>query len=102
MIKNLRENPCPRCLILKKDILGIGTPADAQLRKKFQTDTEARRRQDIERARKLMFEKGCAIQKTQVQNLLEGRSLVPTRVSFIFSYSTILTHVKECLFRKIV
>ena len=44
-----------------------------------------------------MFENGCAIQKTQVQKVLASCSLVPTRVSFTLSYSTLLTRVLECI-----
>ena len=62
MIKNLRQDPCLRCLILKKDILGVGTLSNAQLCKRFQTDNDSRH-QDVKKERKLIFERGCPIQK---------------------------------------
>ena len=85
-IKNLGKHPCPRCLILKTDIHNVGTPAGAQQRKRIRVDNTSRR-QDVEKARKAMFEKGCKITSTQVQSYLSDRSMVPTRVHI---YSLVL------------
>ena len=79
-IKNLGWNLCPQCLILKTDIHGVGMAADAQHRKKIRVDNVSRR-QDVEKARKAMFEKGCKITSTQVQSSLAAHSMVPTHVT---------------------
>src|ERR1700761_8628008 len=78
-IKNLGLAPCPRCLIKKKDIPGVGTPADTRQRNKRRIDNEQRRKR-VESARTLIFEKGSAITSKDVQKHLGRRSMVPTRV----------------------
>ncbi|KAH9012682.1 hypothetical protein EDB84DRAFT_1278570, partial [Lactarius hengduanensis] len=80
-IKNLGRFPCPRCLTKKKDIHDLGTPQDARRRKRIRADND-RRRRDVNRARKVMFEKGCPIPNAPVQRILGDRSMVPTRNAF--------------------
>jgi hypothetical protein len=78
-IKNLGQRPCPRCLILKKDIPDVGTPRDTQRRQRFRSDNK-RKRQDVEDARKLIYQEGRLIQHKKVQDILGKQSTVPTRV----------------------
>jgi hypothetical protein len=99
-IKNLGAAPCPRCLIKKKDIPGVGTWSDAQKRRP-RIDND-QRHQAIEEARKSMFEKGLAINSKAVQKHLNVRSMVPTQVSIHLTglrltdtYSR--THFQKCL-----
>ncbi|KAH9161682.1 hypothetical protein EDB89DRAFT_2029564 [Lactarius sanguifluus] len=80
-IKNLGRAPCPRCLIQMKEIHGVATPSDVRIRNRLRIDNE-RRRERVERARKLIFEKGHAISGAPVQRILGDHSMIPTRNAF--------------------
>jgi len=78
--------PCPRCLLLKSKIPLIGLKTDLKQRiKLLRMDSDARR-ETIEIARRLMFEEGINITSKRIEELLRPHSLVPTRVSHLFSF----------------
>ena len=71
--------PCPRCEIKKEFIAGLGTHVDNQRRAHEQVDDESRQKK-IEKARQSIFEKGARVSGTTVENILQDKSFVPTRV----------------------
>ncbi|KAH9172689.1 hypothetical protein EDB89DRAFT_1832399, partial [Lactarius sanguifluus] len=87
-IKNMGRSPCPHCLILLKETGGVGTRPDTRLRQRLRIDNE-RRRQKVEAARKLIYQKGFTITSKRVQDILGNYSMVLTRNAF----SEILTGV---------
>lgn len=99
MIKNLRRNPCLQCLIRKENIHNVGTPANAMHRRRFCADNVSRH-QDIEKARKALYQNGCKITATPVQSSLTAHSMVPTWVSFYLSYYALLIHPTEHILRE--
>ena len=95
-LKYLSKCPCPRCLILKSRIPRMGSKSDTRDRLKLvRVDSESRR-QKVELARKLLFEKGINVTSVRIKNLLDEQSLTPTRVclNFIFLRNTGLTMVR--------
>ena len=83
-LKYLSTCPCPRCLLLKSKIPGIGSKSDTRDRLKLvRVDSESRHHR-VESARRLLFEKGVNITSTQIKNILDEESLTPTRVCFKF------------------
>jgi len=74
--------PCPRCLLLKSKIPLIGSKTDTRSRLKLVRKDDEARRQKIEAARRLMFEKGVNITSERIEKILRPQSLTPTRVSF--------------------
>ena len=73
-------HPCPRCLIDTKCLHGVGTITDIRTRNRQTRDDNQRRRTDVDRARKKIYEGGRKIDSSAVQDILKDRSLVPTRV----------------------
>jgi hypothetical protein len=83
-LKYLSKCPCPRCLLLKSKIPRIGSKSDARDRLKLvRVDSESRR-YAVESARRLLFVKGVNITSSRIKDILDGESLTPTRVCFIF------------------
>jgi hypothetical protein len=78
-IRNLGKFPSPRTLIQKNYIPGLGTTADDQRRQHIRLDDE-HRQNNVELARKFIFEKGLGIKSKGVEGLLETKSYTPTRV----------------------
>lgn len=73
--------PCPLCLVEKSDIRKMGLVADMSARvKRARIDSTARRRK-VELSRKIIYDRGCAVNHNSVETLLKAESLVPTRVS---------------------
>jgi hypothetical protein len=80
-IKCLGQNPCPRCLVQKEDIVLVGTNADITTRNhRLRTDNDTMR-QKVERARKIIFTEGLGVKSNQIEKILKDYSNVPTRVS---------------------
>ena len=99
-IRNLGKCPSPRTEIEKKYIPGLGTMADDQRREHIRLDDE-HRQENVELARKFIFEKGLGIKSTAVEGLLESKSYTPTRVCisvFIFNLYPLTYFLVECLF----
>jgi hypothetical protein len=73
--------PCPRCLLLKSKIPLIGSKTDTKQRLSLARVDTKERRNTVEKARRLIFEKGVNITSSHIDDLLRPESLVPTRVS---------------------
>ena len=80
MIRNMGECLCPRCLIPKSRVHQIATERDILQRKLLQRCNSQTWRDKIAAARQLIYEKHYAVQTPQVEELLKGKSLVPTLV----------------------
>ena len=83
-IKYLAQCPCPRCLVKKEQIDAIGTKVDSIRRSQIREDDESRREQ-VERARGWIFERGYSVVSAAVERLL-STSLIPTRVRHLLFY----------------
>jgi len=73
--------PCPRCLINKCEIQDLGTRRDLKRRETKKRVDDSRRRMLVETAREMIYTKGVRPGAKSISNLLQSRSLVPTRVS---------------------
>lgn len=80
-IKYLSKCACARCLVLKSKFPLLGSKRDMQDRLKLKRVDDQNRRDAIELARKLIFEKGVSLGSKQIADILGSKSLVPTRVS---------------------
>ena len=96
-IRNLGKCPSPRTLIEKWYIQGLGTMADDQQRQHIRLDN-VHRQENVELARKFIFEKGLGIKSKGVEGLLDSQSYTPTRVCIFDSYSYFISTYK-CPFR---
>jgi hypothetical protein len=85
-IRNLGKCPSPTTLIEKQYIPGLGTTANDQRHQHIRIDDD-HRQENVELARKFIFEKGLGIKSKGVEGLLESRSYTPTRVCIFGSYS---------------
>lgn len=79
-IKFLGRCPCPRCLICKTDIRNFGTDSDRRIRQARARRDDQLRRDKVEKARKLVYEKGISLASERVDNIIGPHSLVATRV----------------------
>lgn len=95
-IRNLGKCPSPRTLIEKQYISGLGTRVDDQRRQHIRLDNN-HRQENVELARKLIFEKGLGIKSKGVEGLLESKSYTPTRVRIFCSYSYLTSTNKSPL-----
>ena len=83
-LKYLSTCPCPRCLLHKSKISRIGSKSDTRDRLKLVRVDSDSRRDAVDSARRLLFEKGVNITSTRIKDILDGESLTPTRVCFKF------------------
>jgi hypothetical protein len=90
-IKFLGECPCPRCLIKKEDVPKMGMKIDLETRLATQRVNDAQRHRKIEKARKLIFQHSIGINGQRIKKILQGESLVPTRVSNLFTNLRLLS-----------
>jgi hypothetical protein len=89
-VRSLGTCPCPRCLIKKDYIKGLGTAVDKQRRAKLRKGDE-RYRAKIETAREIIYKKGYAVNSKAVDRVIGSESFTPTRVStLIIKTSTLL------------
>ena len=72
--------PCPRCLIKKEYIKGLGTKVDRQRRAKLRECNE-RYRAQVETAREIIYKKGYAVNSKAVNSVIGSESFTPTHVS---------------------
>ena len=79
-IRDMGGCPCPRCLIPKAMIPGLGTVADTRWRTESTRTDDDQRREKIKAARDLIYKKGYAVTSKHVEDLLKSESLVPTEV----------------------
>lgn len=79
-VKFLGKCPCPRCLVTKTDIPGMGSPADMDTRLNNIRISDRKLRDKVATARKSIFNHGARISGTNVKKVLDDESLVPTQV----------------------
>jgi hypothetical protein len=79
-LKYLSICPCPRCLVLKTKIHKLGMKSDTRDRQKLVRVDSETRRDVVELARKLLFQKGLAISSDRIKDILYEGSLTVTRV----------------------
>ncbi|KAJ3554423.1 hypothetical protein NM688_g3120 [Phlebia brevispora] len=80
-LRFLAQCPCPTCLTEKKYIPQMGLKTDERRRNNHRQD-DPWVHNLIQRARKLIFEKGLSIHSTRVEALLKDTSLLPLRNAF--------------------
>ena len=86
LVAGIRNNgvcPCHRCLIKKSDLSDLGAPADSQQCVEQRIDSEDRRRELVEDARREIAENNYAVDGAKVEGLLKSQSLVPVNVGSI-------------------
>ena len=76
-IKSMGLFPCPRCLVIKGDIPEVGSYLDMKNRQK---NTRVYSIENVEIARKAIFDGGRSISYRGPYNILKTGSWVPTRV----------------------
>lgn len=86
-IRDMGGCPCPRCLIPKHLIPGLGTESDVKWRTESTRKDDAPRREKVEAARELIYNRGYVVNSSRVDELLKAESYVPTEVC---SSSTII------------
>ena len=79
-IRNLGRCPCPRCLIPLDHVANMGMRRDMAQRKTLARIDNVKRRNRVEMARKMIYEKGYVVDSRAVEVLLQEDSLVPTAV----------------------
>lgn len=66
---------CPRCLVEKDEIRRLGTADDHALRQEYRRFDDAEQRRLIQKARKLIYEKGVPVNSKKIEKLLRQASL---------------------------
>ena len=79
-VRNLGLCPCPRCLIKKEYIKGLGTMVDGQRRANLWTWSK-RYQRTVETAREIVYKRGYAVNSKAVDRVIGSESFTPTRVS---------------------
>jgi hypothetical protein len=79
-IRNLGKCPCPHCLIPLNRVHNMGMARDMQQRETMARVDDMRRRNLIDAARRVIYEKNFRVNSTAVENMLQDTSLVPTAV----------------------
>jgi hypothetical protein len=97
-IRKQGKFPSPRTLIEERYIQGLGTTADDQRRQHIRLDDD-HRQENVELARKFIFEKGLGIKSKGVEGLLASKSYTPTRVCISFVIHTLLLLTNDLLER---
>lgn len=83
LLATIRDNglcPCPRCLVKSDEIPNLGLKSDMKLRKTKAREDNLERRQDILKARNLIFQDGLSVKSKKVESLLRDKSYVLTEV----------------------
>ncbi|TCD64617.1 hypothetical protein EIP91_003851 [Steccherinum ochraceum] len=80
-IRYLAKCPCPRCLVLKSDIAGLGTQADRQTRENAREDGPSKW-YDIQRVRRWLYVLGLSFGVKRIKETLEAYSGTATRNAF--------------------
>ncbi|KZP03709.1 hypothetical protein FIBSPDRAFT_672759, partial [Athelia psychrophila] len=81
-IRDMGGCPCPRCLIPKHLIPGLGTESDVKWRTESTRKDDAPRREKVEAARELIYNRGYVVNSSRVDELLKAESYVPTENAF--------------------
>jgi hypothetical protein len=79
-IRNRGICPCPRCLITKTELSQFGTQLDMDKRTTLARVDNRAERYDIENARRKIYQGKFCVNTQFVEDLLKGKSRVPTLV----------------------
>jgi hypothetical protein len=90
-IRNLGRCPCPRCLIPLDRVIDMGKRRDMTQRGTLARIDDMSRRNRIDSAREIIYEKNYAVDSNPVENLLKVDSLVPTAVRDLFLSSVVIS-----------
>ena len=82
-IKNKGKCPCPQCLIPKGKFHNLGSYQDQCQHLTLARVDDDSRWSKVDGARRLMYEKHYALDGKAVDALLQGQSLVPTKVNHL-------------------
>lgn len=82
-IRNLGRCPCPRCLITIDRVQNLGMARDMRQRETMAREDNIRRRNLIDAARKVIYERNFRVNSAGVEKMLRDMSLVPTVVCFL-------------------
>jgi hypothetical protein len=82
------KHPCPRCLVEKSKLDGMGTPADMSVRERTSRKDDDQRRDLITEAQRLVFEEDIPFGDSKIDALLKSQSYHPVTVRPI-SFSSI-------------
>ena len=94
-IKAMGLYPCPRCLVIKGDIPEVGSFLDMKNRQK---SARVYSIENVEIARKAIFDSGRSISYRGDHDMLKMGSWVPTRVrSFLVLPPQVVDSIPECL-----
>lgn len=100
-IRNLGCCPCPRCLMPLCTVDSMGKPRDMMQRNSLLRVDDARRRNRVVAARKILYEKQYTVNSKAIENLLHGESLVPTMVGYkIIMSLRFSSHLSRTRFRQ--
>ncbi|THH16591.1 hypothetical protein EUX98_g9280 [Antrodiella citrinella] len=80
-IRYLASCPCPRCLVPKGQIYGLGTVQDRRNRANIRVDDHPRR-YDVESVRSWIFERGLGLASAFIKRIFDPKSWTPTRNAF--------------------
>ena len=76
--------PCPRCTISKMEISKLGSSEDRQKRRSSTRVDDPRRRDNIVKARNLIYKENTRVNSVAVERILKEASLVPNQVRTTF------------------
>jgi hypothetical protein len=79
-IRNRGICPCPRCLVTKSELSQFGTQLDMDKRTTLARVDNRAERYDIENARRKIYQGKFCVNTQCVEDLLKGKSRVPTLV----------------------
>ncbi|EIN13405.1 hypothetical protein PUNSTDRAFT_57944 [Punctularia strigosozonata HHB-11173 SS5] len=81
-IRDMGACPCPRCLVPKTLFPETGTKRDLRRRTHLKHVDDHLRKDKVQRARQLIYEKGYNVKSAAVEGIIKGESLVPTINAF--------------------
>ncbi|KAG6913175.1 hypothetical protein DXG01_009051 [Tephrocybe rancida] len=81
-VRNGGQLPCPRCLVLKSQLRGMGMRDDLDQRVVAVRINDASQRKKVQAARKFIYELGFAVNSKSVETILKPLSLVPAVNAF--------------------
>lgn len=84
-IRNLGKCPCPQCLIPLNRVHNLGMPRDMMQRETLARVDNLQRRNVVDAARRVIYDKNFQVNSTGVENILQATSLVPTAVCCAYS-----------------
>ena len=96
-IRNLGECLCPRCTITKSKVPDLGTKRDDNRRTAGVRKDDGRFRRLVDTAWRAIYELGKGVKSAAVEALLAAESLVPTRVSLLYSSCQVMCRANNNL-----